>query len=71
VVEIDAQIFDWGEEVDRAKSVATAQFKIGRRKETESAPAATQFIILASPISFHYQNKGGFLSLVFNLLDDF
>jgi hypothetical protein len=38
-------------------------FKIGRRKETESAPAATQYIILASPISFHYQSKGGFLSL--------
>jgi hypothetical protein len=54
VVEIDAQIFghhravisddssDLGEEVDRAKSVPTeAQFKIGRRKETESASAAT------------------------------
>jgi hypothetical protein len=49
VVEIDAQIFDLGEEVDRAKSDAWR----------------------AAPISSHYQSKGGFLSLAFNLLDDF
>jgi hypothetical protein len=77
VVEIDAQIFDLGEEVDRAKSVPTeAQFKIGRRKETESASAATK----SGGVAIHhlglahlirYQSKGGFLSLNFNLLDDF
>jgi hypothetical protein len=58
VVEIDAQIFDLGEEVDRAKSVP---------RPCMSASDAWR----AAPISFHFQSKGGFLSLAFNLLDDF